>query len=267
MALLSFSHFTLHLFASACLLSYLFINTLLAAYFSLFTPAHCYCPPMLPILYHCFFYTCVLFVFCILLASCMLVPPCTLIVPCTLIAYLPLYVPVVIHSTLVTSSSPVASASWWLYAHSLLWAHFLLLMVHPALCIFTICSTILVWGILVAHLTPVAHRRSLHYVQSQFTTHHFIPSYLLFPDSHSLLYMPVFTYVHLSFCSHFLFVYTFSLVHTHCPTYAHPLIHSHYFFILIDTFVQFHLCLFLFHPHASLYLHLLLIHTFGLMLT
>ena len=43
---------------------------------------------------------------------------------------------IVIHSTLVTSSSPVASASWWLYAHSLLWEHFLLLMVHPALCIF-----------------------------------------------------------------------------------------------------------------------------------
>ena len=63
------------------------------------------------------------------------------------------------------------------------------------------------------------------------------------------------------------FVYTFSLVHTQCPTYAHPLIHYHYFFIRIDTFVQFHLCLFLFHPHASLYLHLLLMHTFGFMLT
>ena len=62
-------------------------------------------------------------------------------------------------------------------------------------------------------------------------------------------------------------MYTFSLVHTHCPTYANPLIHAHYFFILIDTFVQFHLCLFLFHPHASLYLHWLLMHTFGLMLT
>ena len=51
------------------------------------------------------------------------------------------------------------------------------------------------------------------------------------------------------------FVYTFGLVRTHCPTYAHPLIDVHYFFILIDTFVHFHLCLFLFHPHASLYLH------------
>ena len=63
------------------------------------------------------------------------------------------------------------------------------------------------------------------------------------------------------------FVYTFSLMHTHCPTSAHLLIHAHYFFILIDTFVQFHLCLFLFHPHASLYLQLLLMYTFGLMLT
>ena len=44
------SHFTLHLFASSCLLSYLLINTLLAAHFSLFAP-HCYCPPMF---YHYF---------------------------------------------------------------------------------------------------------------------------------------------------------------------------------------------------------------------
>ena len=63
------------------------------------------------------------------------------------------------------------------------------------------------------------------------------------------------------------FVYTFGLVHTHCPTYAHPLILANYFFIVIDIFIHFHLCLFLFHPHASLYLHLLLVHTFGLTLT
>ena len=69
-------------------------------------------------------------------------------------------------------------------------------------------------------------------------------------------------FVHISY-----FVYTFGFLHTHYPTYAHPLIHAHYFFILIDTFVHYHLCLFLFHPHASLYLHLLLMHTFGLMLT
>ena len=37
-------------------LSYLLINTLLAAYFSLFAP-HCYCPPMFTILYHCIFFT------------------------------------------------------------------------------------------------------------------------------------------------------------------------------------------------------------------
>ena len=98
-------------------------------------------------------------------------------------------------------------------------------------------------------------------------THHFIPNYLLFPDTHSLLYMPLFTYVHLSLCSHFLFCVHFQPYAHSLPNYAHPLIHAHYFFILIDTFVQFHLCLFLFHPHASLYLHLLLMHTFGLMLT
>ena len=50
------SHFTLHLFASSCLLSYLLINTLHAAYFSLFAP-HCYCPPMFTILYHCISFT------------------------------------------------------------------------------------------------------------------------------------------------------------------------------------------------------------------
>ena len=111
----------------------------------------------------------------------------------------------VIHSTLVTSSSPVASASWWLYAHSPLWAHSLSLMVHPALYIFTICTTIFVWGILVAHHTLLAHRCLPHYVQSQFNlTHHFIPICLMFPDMHSLLYMLFFTYVHLSLCSHFL---------------------------------------------------------------
>ena len=50
------SYFTLHLFASSCLLSYLLINTLLAAYFSLFVP-YSYCPPMFTVLYHCIFFT------------------------------------------------------------------------------------------------------------------------------------------------------------------------------------------------------------------
>ena len=50
------SHFTLHLFASSCLLSYLLINTLLSASFSLFA-LHCYCPPMFTLLYHCIFFT------------------------------------------------------------------------------------------------------------------------------------------------------------------------------------------------------------------
>ena len=198
------SHFTLHLFASSCLLSYLLINTPLAAYFP-----HSH---LIAIVHQCllcsitvFFYTCVLFVLCTFLASCILIQPCTLIVPCTLIAYFHLCA-IVIHFTPVTSSSPVASASWWLYAHSLLWAQNP--FAHGPTCsmhLLTICNTILVWGILVAHLTPLSHRCSLHYVQSQFSlTHHFIPNYLLFPDTHSLLYMPFFTYVHLSLCSHFL---------------------------------------------------------------
>ena len=42
------------LFASSCLVSYLLINILLAAYFSLFAP-HCYCPPMF--INHCIFFT------------------------------------------------------------------------------------------------------------------------------------------------------------------------------------------------------------------
>ena len=263
------SHFTLHLFASFCLLSYLLINTLLAAYFSLFAP-HCYCPPMFTVLYHCIFYTCVLFVLCTLLAACMLVQPCTLIVPCTLIAYLPLYVPLLsIPHWSLHPHQLLLTASWWLHVHSLLCSHFLLLMVHPALCIFTICNTILMSVILVAHLTPLAHRCSLYYIQSQFSlTHHYIPNYLLFPDTHTLCFTCPFS---LTFTCHLVhiscFVYTFSLVNTHCPTYANLLIHAHYFFILIGTSVQFHLCLFLFHPHTSLNLHLLVTHTFGLMLT
>ena len=119
---------------------------------------------MFTILYQCIFFTLVYsFFLCTLLASSMLVQPCTLIVPCTLICLLTTLCALVIHSTLVTSSSPIASR--WLYAHSLLWAHFLSLMVHPTLCIFTICNTILVWVILVAYLTPLAHRCSLHHVQ------------------------------------------------------------------------------------------------------
>ena len=175
------SHFTLHLFASSCLLSYLLINTLLAAYFSLFAP-HCYCPPM-------YFYHCIFLHLCTL---CSLHTPCLLHARSAMHSYCPMHThcllttlhALVIHSTLVASSSPVASASWWLYAHSLLWAHFLSLMVLPTLCIFTTCNTILVWGILVAHLTPLAHRCSLHYVQSQFSLiHHFFPNYLLFLDT------------------------------------------------------------------------------------
>ena len=166
-----------------------------------------------------FFYTCVLFVRCTLLASCMLVQPCTLIVPCTLIAY--------VHS--MCPCDPFHTG------HFILTSHFCFLVAVRALptlrtlpfahgppCsmhLLTICNTILVWGILVAHLTPLAHRCSLHYVQSQFSlTHHFIPNYLLFPSTHSLLYMPFFNYVHLPLCSHFLFC-------VHFYPYAHSLPH------------------------------------------
>ena len=95
------------------------------------------------------------------------------------------------------------------------------LIVHPALCIFTICNTILVWGILVAHHTLFAHRCSLYDVQSQFSSaHHFIPNYVLLPDTHSLLYMPLFTMYTCHFVHISCFVYTFVLVHAHYPTYT-----------------------------------------------
>ena len=102
------SHFTLHLFASSCLLSYLLINTLLAAYFSLFA-THCYCPPMFTILYHCIFFTLVYSLFfahslpldarSAMHSYCPMHTHCLLTTLCAL----------VIHSTLVTSSSPIAS--------------------------------------------------------------------------------------------------------------------------------------------------------------
>ena len=166
-----------------------------------------------------FFYTCVLFVLCTLLASCMLVQPCNLIVPCTLIAYF--------HSMchcdpFHTGHFILTSRFCFLVAVRALPTLGPLPFAHGPPCsmhLLTICNTILVWGILVAHLTPLSHRCSLHYVQSQFSsTHHFIPNYLLFPDTHSLLYMPFFTYVHLSLCSHF-----FSCVHF--QPYAHSLPH------------------------------------------
>ena len=86
------SRFTLHLFASSCILSYLLINTLLATYFSLFTP-HCYCPPMFTMLYHC--------IFLHLCTLCSLHTPCLLHARSAMHSYcpmhthclLPLYVP------------------------------------------------------------------------------------------------------------------------------------------------------------------------------
>ena len=102
------SHFTLNLFASSYLLSYLLINTLLAAYFSLFAP-HCYCPPMFTILYHC--------IFLHLCTLCSLHTPCLLHARSAMHSYCPMHThcllttlcALVIHSTLVTSSSPIAS--------------------------------------------------------------------------------------------------------------------------------------------------------------
>ena len=93
------SHFTLHLFASSCLLSYLLINTLLAAYFSLFAP-HCYCPPMFTIwLHQCLRTPCLLHARSAMHSYCPMHTHCLLTTLCAL----------VIHSTLVTSSSPIAS--------------------------------------------------------------------------------------------------------------------------------------------------------------
>ena len=166
-----------------------------------------------------FFYTCVLFVLCTFLASCMFVQPCTLIVPCTLIAYFLSMCPC---DPFHTGHFILTSRFCFLVAVRALPTLGTLPFAHGPPCsmhLLTICNTILVWGILVAHLTPLAHRCSLHYVQSQFSlTHHFIPNYLLFPDTHSLLYMPFFTYVHLSLCSHFLFC-------AHFQPYAHSLPH------------------------------------------
>ena len=108
----------------------------------------------------------------------------------------------------------------------------------------------------------------LLYVQSQLIlTHHSIPIHPLFPDTHSLPYMAFSTHIYLSLCSHFLLC-------VHFPPCAHSVLHlssslshAHYFFTLTDTFVQLQLCHFLLHPHASLYIHLLLMYTFGSMLT
>ena len=104
------SYFTLHLFASSCLLSYLLINTLLAAYCSLFAP-HCYCPPMFTILYHCIFLhlctLCSLHIPCLLHARSAMHSYCPMHTDCLLTTLCAL----LIHSTLVTSSTPVASAS------------------------------------------------------------------------------------------------------------------------------------------------------------
>ena len=79
-------------FSFICLLSYLLINTPLAAYFSLFAP-YCYCPQMFTVLYYCIFLyqhtLCSLHTPCLLHARSAMHSYC----PCTLIAYLPLYVP------------------------------------------------------------------------------------------------------------------------------------------------------------------------------
>ena len=80
------SHFTLRLFATFCLLSSLFINTLCLLHnfpcSHLITIVHKHLIHLS--LYS--FYICVLFALCRLLASCMLIQLCTLIVLCTLTA-------------------------------------------------------------------------------------------------------------------------------------------------------------------------------------
>ena len=191
---------------NSCLMSSLLINTLCLLY--TFPCSH-----LIAIVHQCLIYS-ITVLFLHMCTLCSLHASCILYARSAMHSYCPMHThcllttlcALVIHSTLVTSSSPVASASCWLYAHSLFWAHFFSLIVHPALCIFTICNTILVWGILVVHHTLLAHRCSLYYVQSQFSlAHHFIPNYLLLPDTHSLFYMPFSTYVLLSLCPHFLF--------------------------------------------------------------
>ena len=139
--------FSFHISPLCNFLPYVFSayqHSLLAAYFSLFTPQR-YCPPMLnqsiTVLFLHLCTLCSLHTPCLLRAHSAMHPSCLMPSHCLLTTLCAL----VIHSTLVTSSSPVASASWWLYAHSLLWAHIVSLMVHPPLCIFTICTTILVW--------------------------------------------------------------------------------------------------------------------------
>ena len=149
-------------------------QTLLAAYFP--------CSHLIAIVHQClhalslyFFYTCVLFVLCTLLASCMLVQPCTLIVPCTLIAY---FHPMCHCDPFHTGHFILTSRFCFLVAVRALPTLGTLPFAHGPPCsmhLLTICNTILVWGILVAHLTPLSHRCSLHYVQSQFSlTHHFL---------------------------------------------------------------------------------------------
>ena len=177
-----------------------------------------------------FFFYFALFVLCTFFASCMLIQH-TLIVPCTLIAYF--------HS--------MCHCDPFHFSHFILTSRFCFLVavralptlgtnpfVHGPTCsmhLLTICNTILVWGILVAHLTPLSHRCSLHYVQSQFSfIHYFIPNYLLFPDTLIALHALFRLCTLVTLCH---FVYTFSLMYTHCPTYAHPLIHAQYFFILL----------------------------------
>ena len=166
------SHFTLHLFASSCLLSYLLINTLLATYFSLFAP-HCYCPPMFTTLYHC--------IFSHLCTLCSLHTPCLFHARSAMHSYCPMHThwllttlcALVIHSTLVTSSSQVASHCFLVAVRILLtlgtlshgpprFSHFSFRMVHPAVCIFTICNTILVWVIVVAHSHTSLHLLLMH---------------------------------------------------------------------------------------------------------
>ena len=175
-----------------------------------------------------FFNTCVLFVLCTLLASCMLIQPCTLIVPCTLIAYFHSMCPC---DPFHTGHFILTSRFCFLVAVRTLLTMGILPFAHGPPCsmhFLAICNTILVRGILVAHLTPLANRCLLHYVLSQFSwlitsfpiTSCFLTHTHCFTCPFSLMYTCHF--VHIS-C----FVYTFSLMHTHCPTYAHPFIHAH----------------------------------------
>ena len=145
------SHFALHHFATSCLLSSLLITFFACCIFSLFS-SHCYCSSMLSLLTHCTLFTPVyslLFVCSLplacsfshapLLSNAHLLFPYHFMSPCD-----------PFHSG---HFIPTSCLCFLVALCTLPTLHtLLLLMVHSAVCIFTICTTILVW----VSYTPLA---------------------------------------------------------------------------------------------------------------